>query len=457
VIRTRRTLLHTLAATAASAPAGGLLGACGLPGTARTGESVATTFTKPVTVSYLMWPSTTPAEQAQIINLADKLKTKQPTITMELTMGSGVFDDQLLAMYSAGTPPDTWQASSDNYKGYISKDMLLDVTPFTKRDGTDFSDIYPFLTSAYRIKGGTYGWPFGGGNVVVFYNKALYQREALPDPNDLAVQKKWDFTALLEAARRTTKKSDSGTVTQWGLSTTGYWQNYVWATGGELFDPDVTKCLLDQPRAIEGMQFEADLYARHGVAAANSAQLGGQSVFLAFDQGLAAAYSHGTWTIDDRRNGAQFEWDIAPFPTGPHGHQATISPPGSIGISRPSKVPEATWEWLKAYLGREAARGLLIETGSLAGSKQTMYKSVMTDPQVQAALKRNPKPAHVNVFFDQQTYARVRPLLPPGGPDINKAISDQQALLYAGGISAQEAGQAMTARINDILKANAVR
>src|SRR5262249_40238078 len=145
------------------------------------------------------------------------------------------------------------------------------------------------------------------------------------------------------------------------------------------------------------------------------------------------------------------------FPTGPHGDQATISPPGSIGISKPSKVPDATWEWLKAYLGREAARGLLIETGSLAGSKQTMYKSVMTDPQVQAALKRNSNPAPLNVFFDQQAYARVRPLLPPGGPDINKAISDQQALLYAGKISAQEAGQVMTARINDILKANAVR
>jgi multiple sugar transport system substrate-binding protein len=449
--QSRRTVLRSIVG---AAPAGVLLAACGMPGGATSGNGAPAKFTSPVTVSYLMWSSTSVVEQGQIKNLADKLKAKQPNITVELTMGSAQFDDQLLAMFSGGTPPDTWQQSSDNYKGYVVKNLLLDLAPFTKRDGTDFSDIYPFLTSAYKYKDGTYAWPFGGGNVVLYYNKTMYQREGLPDPNDLAAQKKWDFNALLDAARRTTKKDATGNVTQWGLSAIGYWQPWIWAAGGELFDAGVTKALLDQPRAIEGMQFEADLYAKHGVAALNAAQLGVANGFLAFDQGLAAAYLHGTWQLDDRRKGSQFEWDIAPYPAGPRGDRATISPPGSFGISKPTKVPEASWEWLKGYLGRDAAKGLLIETGSIAGSKQTMYKTVMTDPKVLAALKANPKPAHFDVFLDQQAYARVRPLLPPGGPEINKAISDQQALLWAGKISAQEAGQAMTTRINDVIKAN---
>jgi multiple sugar transport system substrate-binding protein len=452
--QTRRTLASGMAGAAGAAAAGVLPAACGAPGATDSGGSGAPKVATPVTVRYLMWSSTSTVEQAQIKNLADKLTAKQPHITVELTMGSAQFDDQLLAMYSGGTPPDTWQASSDNYKGYVARDMLSDLTPFIRRDNTDFSDIYPFLTSAYRYKSGTYGWPFGGGTVVLYYNKALYQREGLADPNDLAAQKKWDFNALLDAARRTTKKDASGAVTQWGLSTIGYWQPWIWAAGGELFDAGITKALLDQPRAIEGMQFEADLYARHGVAALTDAQRGGQNGFLAFDQGLGAAYLHGTWQIDDRRKNAPFEWDIAPFPAGPRGDRATISPPGSIGISRPTKAAEATWEWLKGYLGRDAARGLLLETGSIAGSKQTMYKGVMSDPKVLAALKANPRPAHFDVFLAQQPYARVRPLLPPGGPEINKAISDQQALLYAGKISAQEAGRAMTTRINDVLKAN---
>jgi multiple sugar transport system substrate-binding protein len=454
--QTRRSFVKGLTGGVASTVASGvLMAACGAPNSSGAGEAGPAKFATPVTVRYLMWASTSTVEQSQIKNLADKLKAKQPNITVELTMGNAQFDDQLLAMYSGGTPPDTWQASSDNYRGYIAKDMLYDLTPFTKRDSTDFSDIYPFLTSAYKYKNGTYGWPFGGGTVVLYYNKTLYQREGLTDPNELAAQKKWDFNALLDAARRTTKKDANGNVTQWGLSTIGYWQPWIWAAGGELFDAEITKALFDQPKAIEGMQFEADLYARHGVAALTDAQRGGQNGFVAFDQGLAAAYIHGTWQIDDRRKNSQFDWDIAPFPAGPRGDRATISPPGSIGMSKPTKVPDATWEWLKGYMGRDAARSLLIETGSIAGSKQTMYKSVMTDPKVLAAVKANPKPAHFDVFLDQQPYARVRPLLPPGGPEINKAISDQQALLYAGKISAQEAGQAMTTRINDVLKANA--
>jgi multiple sugar transport system substrate-binding protein len=417
--QTRRAMVSGTAGAAGAASAGVLLAACGAPGATGSGGAAPGKFTAPVTVRYLMWASTSTVEQAQIKTLADKLTAKEPNLTVELTMGSAQFDDQLLAMYSGGTPPDTWQASSDNYKGYIAKDMLYDLAPFTRRDSSDFGDIYPFLTSAYRYKNGTYGWPFGGGTVVLYYNKALYQREGLADPNDLAAQKKWDFTALLDAARRTTKKDASGAVTQWGLSTIGYWQPWIWAAGGELFDAGITKALLDQPRAIEGMQFEADLYARHGVAALTDAQRGGQNGFLAFDQGLGAAYLHGTWQIDDRRKNASFAWDIAPFPAGPRGDRATISPPGSIGISKPTKVADATWEWLKAYLGRDAARGLLIETGSIAGSKQTMYKGVMSDPRVLAALKANPQPAHFDVFLAQQLCAgraQLRaPGIPPGG------------------------------------------
>ena len=401
-----------------------------------------------------MWASTSAVEQAQIKNLADKLTAKQPNITVELTMGSAQFDDQLLAMYSGGTPPDTWQASSDTYKGYVAKDMLYDLTPFIRRDGTDFSDIYPFLTSAYRYKNGTYGWPFGGGTVVLYYNKTLYQREGLTDPNDLAAQKKWDFDALLDAARRTTKKDAAGAVTQWGLSTIGYWQPWIWAAGGELFDAGITKALLDQPRAIEGMQFEADLYARHGVAALTDAQRGGQNGFLAFDQGLGAAYLHGTWQIDDRRKNAPFEWDIAPFPAGPRGDRATISPPG---LDRHLQADEGGGRDLGVAEGLPGAG-----RGARAAARDGEHRRLQADdvqgrderPEGARRPKANPRPAHFDVFLAQQPYARVRPLLPPGGPEINKAISDQQALLYAGKISAQEAGRAMTTRINDVLKAN---
>ena len=65
------------------------------------------------------------------------------------------------------------------------------------------------------------------------------------------------------------------------------------------------------------------------MAALTDAQRGGQHGFAAFDQGLAAAYLHGTWQIDDRRKSAAFEWDLAPFPAGPRGDRATISPPWS--------------------------------------------------------------------------------------------------------------------------------
>src|SRR5688572_4557308 len=108
--QTRRHLLKGLSGAAAAT--GVLVAACGLPGTATSGDAGQARFPAPVTVRFLMWASTSQVEQGQIRTLVDKLKLKQPNITVELTMGSAQFDDQLLALFSAGTPPDTWQASS---------------------------------------------------------------------------------------------------------------------------------------------------------------------------------------------------------------------------------------------------------------------------------------------------------------------------------------------------------
>src|SRR5262245_44700635 len=94
-----------------------LAAACGAAAPRTADGPIAGATAAPATVRFLLWPSTSPAEQDQIKRLAAGLQRTQPNLTVELTMGAASFDDQLLAMFSGGTPPDTWQASSDNYKG----------------------------------------------------------------------------------------------------------------------------------------------------------------------------------------------------------------------------------------------------------------------------------------------------------------------------------------------------
>ena len=100
--RTRRAFVGRVAGIAGVAAGGALPAACGASGATDSGGAGPAKVATPVTVRYLMWASTSAVEQAQSKHLADQLTARQPNLTVELTLGSAQFDDQLLAMYSGG-------------------------------------------------------------------------------------------------------------------------------------------------------------------------------------------------------------------------------------------------------------------------------------------------------------------------------------------------------------------
>jgi hypothetical protein len=129
-----------------------------------------------------------------------------------------------------------------------------------------------------------------GGPLVAFFNKNLFQTAGLKLPE--ARPDGWgDWSAFLESARKLTRAGTAPEDTQFATLQGDYW-NWICAAGGEIVNRELTKCLLDRPEAIEGLQMWSDLVKVHRVAPA-PAELQGQNVNDWFRSGRLATFPTG--------------------------------------------------------------------------------------------------------------------------------------------------------------------
>jgi multiple sugar transport system substrate-binding protein len=95
---------------------------------------------------------------------------------------------------------------------------------------------------------------------VMFYNKDLFDKYHLAYPTN-----NWTMKDVVKAAKVLSVDLDGdGKLDQWGFSPSSF-QNYVIRNGGSVYSEDGTKCLLDQPIAIEGIQKMVDLTVKYKV------------------------------------------------------------------------------------------------------------------------------------------------------------------------------------------------
>src|SRR5207248_7421097 len=121
---------------------------------------------------------------------------------------------------------------------------------------------------------------------------------------------------------------------QYGFETRNHqhpWSSWVWGTGGDLFSQDGLTCTLDQPAAMDGLQYLMDLMHRYKVAPTlaelKQRNFGTNAFGMSGKVGMVfnAIYAvPNYWKVD------LFEWDIAPIPKGP---KARLTPMVTDGLA----------------------------------------------------------------------------------------------------------------------------
>ncbi|MGI8912614.1 MAG: extracellular solute-binding protein [Chloroflexota bacterium] len=209
------------------------------------------------------------------------------------------------------------------------------------------ADYSPYLLKIFSWNGKQYGLPQEANPWTIWYNADLFAKEGLPPPTTLIQANKWDWTTgFLDVAKSATHKG--GDTPTWGYGGYGngqgywgwtYWLPPVWSNGGDLWTSDFMHLALDQPPALEALQYWADLSGKDAVAPP-------QDQGKQWDQtsGNLAMGSFAPFTVP---NFDKFHWK-AGMVVNPGGSAAGAfyaSGTSAFGISTVSKNPDTAWKW----------------------------------------------------------------------------------------------------------------
>ncbi len=303
-----------------------------------------------------------PEEIEIIITTIRNWEKSRPNIRVKLEhIPFGGYVSKILTEYAANSAPDIIAAEVNMFVSFADKDVFVDLNPYIQKDASfDLKDFFPEVVDWYTVNGKVLAIPRDTAPMAcIYYNKKLFDEAGIPYPTD-----DWNWNDLLAKAQKLTKVDKDGRVIQYGFYS-DMWTNWVLSNGGKLVDnvKHPTRCLLNSPESIEGLQFLVDLSHKYKVSpTSNTFRNLGLGVIQMFMMQRVAMFHSGIWETPLLRKVKEFDWDVAMYPKGPNGTRKFATGGTGYGILKTTKYPDEAWEVLKALSGDEG-QIMLAETG----------------------------------------------------------------------------------------------
>jgi len=339
---------------------------------------------------------------------------------------------------AGGTAPDVASLDLAMLQEMAAAGSIVDLNPLVTSTNYDLSAYYQSTLDMFSNNGGQYGLPASYSNVVLYYNKNLFDAAGLPYPDD-----KMDWATFIDNAKKLTKDTNGdGTIEQWGTARL-WWPYYMLFVGATPFNADATQCTLTDPKAIEGFQAMVDLTLTDKVAP-SSQDLAAQDDWHMFEGGRLAMYPIGPWSISEFNDVIKdFDWDATTLPSGPTGEKVTFLFGNAYSILSSSKQQEAAFTFLQFVTGAEGD-----QIRQDAGFEIAPIKSVAEGSFLSSMAGK--KPANANVFLTSAEFAKSVPTHAHWS-EIADIISGQLDSALLGDITVPVAMQNACDAINPIL------
>ena len=292
--------------------------------------------------------------------------------------------------------PDVMAMNFDNAYVFASMGALEPLDEWITKSGYDTSIIFKSTLDMFKVDGVQFSMPATFSDVVLFYNKDLFDAAGLEYP-----QRDWTQEDLVAAAKALTADTDGdGKVDQWGY-TFPWWPVVLEMYNASIWSEDGTTCTLNSPEGVKAIQSIVD--ARYeGKFSPTADQLAEQGDWDMFIAGRLAMFPTGPWAVqpfNDKITG--FTYDIAHMPAGDV--QATHVYANSYAMAAASKNKEAAWKFLAFATGPEGTKIRQDGKYEISPVKEIAEKYYL------AALA-GANPASAIVFMEVQDYAVAQPV-----------------------------------------------
>ena len=301
-----------------------------------------------VTITYCNFNSSGGNEET-LQKMADAFHEANPNITVEIeTIAYDDYFTQMQTRVAGGTAPDCYELNIENFAAYANKGLLAEIT------GADTSALNETALNAFNVNGKQYGLPESFSNVVLIYNKDLFDQAGVGYPTA-----DWTQDDLQKAAEA---------IRALGDDIFGIWQpityneifKVVAQYGGSLLNADKTEFTINSPENIKAAQTLVDRVLVSNVQPTTTQQ-GGMGDWDMFMSGRLGMIPTGIWAFQTFTDGCDFAWDIAVEPGATA--KATHFFSNCVVMNPETKHPEAVAAWLSWLTGSTESADIRLAAG----------------------------------------------------------------------------------------------
>ena len=316
------------------------------------------------TLEFASWGSKSEIDILKPI-LADYEK-QNPNIKIDFMHIPQNYFQKIHLLFASNTAPDVIFINNLYLPIYANAGLLEELQPR--------EEYFPQALNALSWQGRLYAIPRDVSNIVVYYNKDLFDKKGVPYP-----KLNWTQAEFLKTAQKLTDKTTFGVSFE---EEPLFYLPYLMSNGGGFLPNEIEKS-----ESQQSLDFYADLRNKYHVAPKKS-ESASATMGQMFLQEKLAMYVSGRWVVPKFREDAQFDWDIVPFPKGTVGSVVPLDASG-WAIAKSSQHKEEAKKFVE-YLASKENSEKFTTSGLIVPARKDSANSII-DGQ---------KPKSSKVFLD---------------------------------------------------------
>jgi multiple sugar transport system substrate-binding protein len=380
-----------------------------------------------VTITYANFISNGGNEE-NLQTIVDAFEDAHPGITVDVTTTDYAnYFTQLQTDLAAGTQADVFDVDAGAFANIQASGVLAPL------EGFDGSAYRQGVLDTYAVDGAQFGLPTSFSNVVLFYNKELFDAAGVDYPTA-----DWTWADQKAAAEKLT---DTGAGVWGSYQPISYHEYYkaVQQAGGSFLTEDGSATAFDSEAGKRAAEW---LTAKSGTVMPSAADGAGTPDFDTnlFKEGKLAMWTTGIWMIG-LVGDLPFEWDIAVEPGDTQKASATFS--NAVVVSQSTEHKEAAQKWAEFLTSSEE----MVDVRLTAGWELP----AVSDESLLAPYLEKAPPANRIAVFDSLDSVAAAPQLGANATQIQDAVGNALGEIAAGRTTVDEAIPALAAEVDGLL------
>lgn len=346
----------------------------------------------------------------------EAFQEEHPTIKVDIeTVGYDDYFTQMQTRVAGGTAPDCYELNIENFAAYAAKGVLAEIKD------VDTSGINETALNAFNVDGKQYGVPGSFSNVVLIYNKDLFDQAGVEYPDA-----DWTWDDAQAAAEKIRALGDD-TYGIYAPVTYNEFFKVAAQYGGSLLNEDKTEFTINSEENLKAAEMMIGRIVDSNVQP-TEAQMGGMKDWDLFESGRLGMIPTGIWAFSEFTEACEFNWDICVEPGGTQ--KATHFFSNAYVVNAESSQKEAASIWVNWLASSPKAAEIRIADG--------WDLPAITDETVLADYLKITPPENRQAVFDSLDYLVTPPIIEDYSM-MSDIITEKLGEAASGKITAKEA------------------